>query len=52
MRDGAVVLRDRESVRGYVERVCFKTGPPGLVGAELEWIVVPVTRSPSSASAA
>ena len=41
MRDGAVVLRDRESVRGYVERVCFKTGPPGLVGAELEWIVAP-----------
>lgn len=34
------ILRDREAVRGYVERVCFKTGPPGLVGAELEWIVV------------
>jgi glutamate--cysteine ligase len=26
-------------VQGYVERICFKTGPPGLVGAELEWIV-------------
>ncbi len=33
-------LRTYESVRGYVERVCFKTGPPELVGAELEWIVV------------
>ena len=39
-RDDSVVLRDREAVRGYVEKVCFKTGPPGLVGAELEWIVV------------
>lgn len=33
-------LRSRDAVRGYVERVCFKTGPPGLVGAELEWLVV------------
>ena len=33
-------LRDREAVRGYVKRVCFKTGPPGLVGTELEWLVV------------
>ena len=40
MREQHGVLRDREAVRGYVERVCFKTGPPGLVGAELEWIVV------------
>lgn len=33
-------LRDRDAVRGYVERVCFKTGPPSLVGTELEWLVV------------
>lgn len=33
-------LDTSEAVRGYVERVCFKTGPPGLVGTELEWLVV------------
>lgn len=33
------VLADCASVHGYVERVCFKTGPPRLVGAELEWLV-------------
>ncbi len=38
--DTRPLLRDRDSVAGYVERVCFKTGPPGLVGTELEWIVV------------
>lgn len=35
-----VRLRTYAAVRGYVERVCFKTGPPGLVGTELEWLVV------------
>ena len=38
--DTRPLLRDRDAVAGYVERVCFKTGPPGLVGTELEWIVV------------
>ncbi len=39
--DGAQApLRTYAAVRGYVERVCFKTGPPGLVGTELEWLVV------------
>lgn len=33
------VLADCAAVHGYVERVCFKTGPPHLVGAELEWLV-------------
>lgn len=33
-------LRTHEAVRGYVEQICFKTGPPGLVGAELEWLVI------------
>jgi glutamate--cysteine ligase len=39
-RDTSERLRDCAAVQGYVERVCFKTGPPGLVGAELEWLVV------------
>ena len=39
-RDTTERLRDCADVRGFVERVCFKTGPPGLVGTELEWIVV------------
>ena len=38
-RDTSERLRDCAAVHGYVERVCFKTGPPGLVGAELEWIL-------------
>lgn len=38
-RDTAELLDDCAAVHGYVERVCFKTGPPSLVGAELEWLV-------------
>ena len=38
-RDTSERLRDCAAVQGYVERVCFKTGPPGLVGTELEWLV-------------
>ena len=38
-RDTTERLRDCADVRGFVERVCFKTGPPELVGAELEWLV-------------
>ena len=34
-----VPMRDAESVHGYLRRICFKTGPPGRVGAELEWLV-------------
>lgn len=26
-------------MHGYVQRICFKTGPPGRVGAELDWLV-------------
>jgi glutamate--cysteine ligase len=29
-----------EDVHGFVTRVCFKTGPPGAVGIESEWLVV------------
>lgn len=38
-RDTSERLRDCAAVQGYVERVCFKTGPPGLVGTELEWLL-------------
>lgn len=31
-------LADAEAVHGYLRRICFKTGPPVRVGAELEWI--------------
>ena len=41
-RDTSERLRDCAAVQGFVERVCFKTGPPGLVGAELEWLVAVV----------
>jgi glutamate--cysteine ligase len=39
-RDTTERLRDCAAVQGFVEKVCFKTGPPGLVGTELEWLVV------------
>jgi len=35
----STVLRDREEAEGYVAMVCFKHGPPRLVGVELEWTV-------------
>ncbi|MEV4415658.1 glutamate-cysteine ligase family protein [Catellatospora sp. NPDC049609] len=30
-------IGDRAEAEGYVAKVCFKTGPPGRVGIELEW---------------
>lgn len=33
------VLRNREEAEVYVASVCFKHGPPKLLGAELEWVV-------------
>lgn len=33
------VLRSAADVHAHVGAVCFKTGPPGTVGAELEWLV-------------
>lgn len=49
-RDTTERLRDCAAVQGYVEKVCFKTGPPGLVGTELEWLVAfaddPTSRVP------
>jgi glutamate--cysteine ligase len=38
-RDTPTRLHDCAAVHGYVKRVCFKTGPPHLVGTELEWLV-------------
>lgn len=32
-----------ESVYEHVHGICFKTGPPGLVGAEAEWLVSDTT---------
>ncbi len=32
-------LTDREAAAAYVASVCFKHGPPRLVGVELEWLV-------------
>jgi glutamate--cysteine ligase len=32
-------LSDRVEAEAYVASVCFKHGPPRLIGAELEWIV-------------
>jgi glutamate--cysteine ligase len=36
---GATVVADRTAAEGYVAMVCFKTGPPRRLGAELEWTV-------------
>lgn len=40
-----VTLRDVTDVHRHIGAVCFKTGPPGTVGAELEWLVAD-TREP------
>ncbi|WP_245773602.1 ergothioneine biosynthesis glutamate--cysteine ligase EgtA [Pseudonocardia ammonioxydans] len=36
---GDGVLRSRAAAEAYVASVCFKHGPPSLVGVELEWIL-------------
>ncbi len=36
---GPSVLRDCADAEAYVASVCFKHGPPRLVGVELEWVV-------------
>jgi glutamate--cysteine ligase len=30
-------LRSQEAVEAYIRAICFKTGPPTRIGAELEW---------------
>ena len=37
--DPAAPVPDRQAAMAYVASVCFKHGPPRLVGAELEWLV-------------
>jgi glutamate--cysteine ligase len=37
----AGVLTSRDEAEAYVASVCFKHGPPRLVGVELEWLVHP-----------
>src|SRR5580693_4679603 len=36
-RDGRPL--SEEDAEGHVHGICFKTGPPGQVGVELEWLV-------------
>src|SRR5262249_49351141 len=33
-------LSSRAAAEAYIGGVCFKVGPPGLIGAELEWFTV------------
>ncbi|HET6479120.1 MAG TPA: ergothioneine biosynthesis glutamate--cysteine ligase EgtA [Actinoplanes sp.] len=35
--DAAAVLRTQSEVEARIRAICFKTGPPTLIGAELEW---------------
>ena len=37
--DPASPLTDRATAEAYVASVCFKHGPPRLIGTELEWLV-------------
>jgi glutamate--cysteine ligase len=41
------VLRDEEEVEARIRAICFKTGPPAYVGAELEW-TLHHTRAPQA----
>ncbi|MDN5932043.1 MAG: ergothioneine biosynthesis glutamate--cysteine ligase EgtA, partial [Pseudonocardia sp.] len=36
---GPSVLHDCADAEAYVASVCFKHGPPRLVGVELEWLL-------------
>jgi glutamate--cysteine ligase len=42
--DPAAPIPDRAAAAAYVASICFKHGPPRLVGAELEWLVRSATR--------
>src|SRR5882762_5797060 len=46
------VLRSREESEAYVASVCFKHGPPRLIGVELEWLLARRAVPPRSLSAA
>src|SRR4051794_28087648 len=48
LADRAVrVLRSREEAEAYVASVCFKHGPPRLLGVELEWLLARRAEPPS-----
>jgi glutamate--cysteine ligase len=37
LAEPGAVLRHVDEAEAYVAKICFKTGPPGPVGVELEW---------------
>ncbi|WP_433758931.1 ergothioneine biosynthesis glutamate--cysteine ligase EgtA [Nocardia sp. CA-135398] len=45
-------LSSRAAAEAYLEKICFKLGPPTLIGAELEWLTVQGECSSSGPSAA
>ncbi len=45
-------LSSRAAAEAYLEKICFKLGPPMLIGAELEWLTVQGECSSSGPSAA
>jgi len=45
-------LRNRADAEAYVASVCFKHGPPRLVGVELEWLVHPTSAPAAPVDAA
>ncbi|MEU2034751.1 ergothioneine biosynthesis glutamate--cysteine ligase EgtA [Nocardia amamiensis] len=45
-------LSSRAAAEAYIGGVCFKLGPPALIGAELEWLTVQGECSASGPSAA
>lgn len=50
LTDAPAVLAGRTEAEAHVGLICFKLGPPALLGAELEWLVVATEdRSPRPA---
>lgn len=45
-------LSSRAAAEAYIGKICFKQGPPALIGAELEWLTVQGERSASGPVAA
>src|SRR5699024_5633379 len=39
-----MVHMNTEDIHEYINGICFKTGPPGKVGVEAEWLVADPTR--------
>ncbi|HEY3632926.1 MAG TPA: hypothetical protein VGL21_18635, partial [Jatrophihabitantaceae bacterium] len=37
--EAAEIVPHREAAEAFITRICFKIGPPKLVGLELEWLV-------------